>query len=357
MGMELKKAADLLNENAPPGERLAYVNPKEEEMLKHAGGAGVEWKDTGVPTYFIGNLISSIGSGLGSLGSAVGSGLSGIGNAVASGIGGLGSAVGRIPVVGNVLGDTLSGVGSAVGNLAQGDIGGALGSLYTGADTLVGGVLPGGQAFSQGYLGNLYGKADNLMRGYLPNVGGVGITPTDFKINQLFANPNLSLEEAGFMADAMKNPGAYSAEELGLMGMLPKSGGFLSGSGFDKAMKLANIGSLGYGLYNMINPQDPETANAQAANRLMGGGGGNIQRLSGGATDLSADSAMAGAPTAAGVGGAGTEQDTPLTEQLQSMQAEMAELQSELDRLRGGASDGKAGGAAAKAAKGKSDKT
>ena len=40
MNDPLKKAANLLNENAPTGERLAYVNPFEEQMLKNMGGSG-----------------------------------------------------------------------------------------------------------------------------------------------------------------------------------------------------------------------------------------------------------------------------------------------------------------------------
>ena len=37
---ELKNAADVLNRVAPPGERLAYVNPQEEKLLKAVGGSG-----------------------------------------------------------------------------------------------------------------------------------------------------------------------------------------------------------------------------------------------------------------------------------------------------------------------------
>ena len=37
---ELNNAADVLNRVAPPGERLAYVNPQEEKLLKAVGGSG-----------------------------------------------------------------------------------------------------------------------------------------------------------------------------------------------------------------------------------------------------------------------------------------------------------------------------
>ena len=48
----LKKAADKLNAAAPPGERLAYINPAEARMLKAQGGAGVPTNESGVPSYF-----------------------------------------------------------------------------------------------------------------------------------------------------------------------------------------------------------------------------------------------------------------------------------------------------------------
>jgi len=44
------QAAALLNAHAPEGERLAFVNPKEEQMLKAAGGLGVPAAG-GVPSY------------------------------------------------------------------------------------------------------------------------------------------------------------------------------------------------------------------------------------------------------------------------------------------------------------------
>ena len=46
---ELNFAADALNAAAPPGERLAYVNPNEEGLLKAVGGSGQE-SSGGVPS-------------------------------------------------------------------------------------------------------------------------------------------------------------------------------------------------------------------------------------------------------------------------------------------------------------------
>jgi hypothetical protein len=48
----LKQAAKKLNAAAPPGERLAYINPAEARMLKAQGGAGVPTNESGVPSYF-----------------------------------------------------------------------------------------------------------------------------------------------------------------------------------------------------------------------------------------------------------------------------------------------------------------
>jgi len=55
MNDPLKQAAGLLNENAPTGERLAYVNPLEEAMLKQMGGSGKP-SSGGVPSYKKGDV-------------------------------------------------------------------------------------------------------------------------------------------------------------------------------------------------------------------------------------------------------------------------------------------------------------
>jgi hypothetical protein len=52
----LKQAASLLNSAAPQGESLAYINSKEAEMLKDAGGAGEPVNSSGVPSYFLNKL-------------------------------------------------------------------------------------------------------------------------------------------------------------------------------------------------------------------------------------------------------------------------------------------------------------
>ena len=52
----LAEAARLLNENAPKGESLAYINSAEAKMLKDAGGAGEPVNSSGVPSFFLNKL-------------------------------------------------------------------------------------------------------------------------------------------------------------------------------------------------------------------------------------------------------------------------------------------------------------
>jgi hypothetical protein len=52
----LKQAATLLNMAAPQGEGLAYINQDEAEMLRDAGGAGEPVNSSGVPSFFINKL-------------------------------------------------------------------------------------------------------------------------------------------------------------------------------------------------------------------------------------------------------------------------------------------------------------
>lgn len=49
---EIRSAARMVNAMAPEGERLAYVNPEEEGILKLLGGAGKPQPVTGIPSYF-----------------------------------------------------------------------------------------------------------------------------------------------------------------------------------------------------------------------------------------------------------------------------------------------------------------
>ena len=49
---EIRSAAQTVNAMAPEGERLAYVSPEEEGILKLLGGAGEPQPVTGIPSYF-----------------------------------------------------------------------------------------------------------------------------------------------------------------------------------------------------------------------------------------------------------------------------------------------------------------
>ncbi len=52
----LAEAAKLLNEQAPEGESLAYINPEEADVLKQLGGAGKPVNSSGVPSFVIQKL-------------------------------------------------------------------------------------------------------------------------------------------------------------------------------------------------------------------------------------------------------------------------------------------------------------
>ena len=52
---KLKKAAKQLNKQAPPGERLAFINPQEEAVLKALGGSGMTAAG-GIPSYKKGDV-------------------------------------------------------------------------------------------------------------------------------------------------------------------------------------------------------------------------------------------------------------------------------------------------------------
>jgi len=56
----IKIAKKILNKYAPKGEFLAYINKREEKLLKQYGGAGLPVKKTGIKSFFsVGGIISS----------------------------------------------------------------------------------------------------------------------------------------------------------------------------------------------------------------------------------------------------------------------------------------------------------
>jgi len=55
-----QQASDFLNSLAPQGERLAYINPQEEMLLRQIGGSGQEWVG-GIPSYnFFQDIIDGV---------------------------------------------------------------------------------------------------------------------------------------------------------------------------------------------------------------------------------------------------------------------------------------------------------
>ena len=47
----IKLAKKILNKHAPKGEFLAYINKREEKLLKQYGGAGLEVKKTKIKSF------------------------------------------------------------------------------------------------------------------------------------------------------------------------------------------------------------------------------------------------------------------------------------------------------------------
>ena len=60
----LREAARLLNEQAPEGESLAYINQQEADALKRMGSAGKPVNSSGVPSYFIDKIADVLGFGV-----------------------------------------------------------------------------------------------------------------------------------------------------------------------------------------------------------------------------------------------------------------------------------------------------
>lgn len=213
---------------------------------------------TEVPSYFISGL------------------LSGIGNLVSSGVG--------------AVGNLASSAASGLGNLATNGLSG----LYTGADKLLGGILPGGQAFGQGYLGQMYTGADKMLGGYLPNIGGgaasggAGYTPQYMAAQKAF--------------NALPGPGGVGAGQVGtsFMGgpMTVSSVNTPLASGGMSGMDKLAAGLQGVGLLGSIFSGDKGTAQAAMMypQQMMPGAG----RTSPLQKQVAQDPAMQSSPTGVG---------------------------------------------------------
>jgi hypothetical protein len=54
-------ARQLLNKMAPRGEKLAYINNREAELVKRMGGAGVDINKTGIKSYYYDEVGQTMG--------------------------------------------------------------------------------------------------------------------------------------------------------------------------------------------------------------------------------------------------------------------------------------------------------
>ena len=175
----------------------------------------------------------------------------------------------NVPLVGNVVGDVISHAGAGLGNIVSGNITGGLGSLYTAADTALGGALPGvsgaynvpltaavGQ--DAGYLSNLYTGADKMLGGYLPNFGTFSQYTSPAQAAAQAAqglNANNAMGTT-LTRNGVTGPTTYTAYNPGAGG----GGGF-----WDTAGKIANTAQIVGGLYGMLKgPKGAAGSDAQA---------------------------------------------------------------------------------------------
>jgi len=166
----LKKAKDVLESQALPGEFLAYINPQEAAMLKYMGGAGMPINSSGVPSFFIKKIAKGVKSAVkGAAGAVKDFASSDVGKLalLAAGTYGLGcgfSAGGF--KLGNLPGASFFGKGSlnplkalsVGGDIMQSPFGSALSSITGGGITdLVTGKSGAALAIGGGILGSLFG--------------------------------------------------------------------------------------------------------------------------------------------------------------------------------------------------------
>jgi hypothetical protein len=162
-------------------------------------------------------LLSAIASGA----KALGSGVMKAGSTALSSLGNAGSAIykGADTVLGGLLPGAVAPSAGWMGQGGLGLLGGGTGASqglisrgYSGLDGMLGGMLPGGMqstgngmlynpttgAYSQGGgfmggLGNLYGGADKLLGGMLPNIGGYGVTPSQGWLGSMYGKADNAL--------------------------------------------------------------------------------------------------------------------------------------------------------------------
>lgn len=188
--------------------------------------------------------VGAVGAGLGAAASGIGGALATGAGALGSGLGALGGAVSSIPVIGSTLGGAIGGLGSGIGALGSG-LGGSIGALGAGnlggaVSSLGSGLLGAGSNLIGGVGGSLYGGADQLLGGMLPNIGSVGITPAQGYLGNLFPNAvgqnpmfgGRAMQDAHIQAfnaakGNMAHIDAYNAAQGGIGGVLGKGLGAL----------------------------------------------------------------------------------------------------------------------------------
>jgi len=70
--MDTDQARKMLQDIAPPGEFLAYINPDEASMLKYMGGAGIDINQSGIPSFFIKSIAKAVTGAVKGVGDAIG---------------------------------------------------------------------------------------------------------------------------------------------------------------------------------------------------------------------------------------------------------------------------------------------
>ena len=195
-------------------------------------------------------------------------------------------------------------IGSGVvkaGSTALSSLGNAGSAIYKGADSVLGGLLPGAVAPSAGWLGqgglgllgtpgvtghqfpgigtgsgapaggfmgglgNLYGGVDKVLGGMLPNIGGYGVTPSQGWLGSMYGKADNAL--GGYLPGG-QTPGQHTAATTNIFGQpsgqgldpnnpfdLAQGQGQLSsqsGGGFlDRLGKYAEAGSNAMDIYNL----------------------------------------------------------------------------------------------------------
>lgn len=180
-------------------------------------------------------VLPAVGTAVAAGAGAIGTGLAATAGAIGSGIGAIGGLASSIPVIGSTLGGAIGSLGSGIGALGSG-LGGSIGALGAGnlsgaVSSLGSGLLGAGSNLIGGVGGSLYGGADQLLGGFLPNIGGVGVSPAQ-----------------GYMGSMFKNSpmfgGVDPTQAVGYGTVLaPPAGGFPGAAG----------GGLGQGLGGILN--------------------------------------------------------------------------------------------------------